>query len=64
MRIGNIITGIIHDNIGYYKRVTINLKNIKTNGKLTCILNELEKNYQFVYKQTEDYYEKFEKGDK
>lgn len=59
-----IITGIIHDNIGYYKRVTINLKNIKTKGKLTCILNELEKNYQFVYAQTEDYYEKFEKGDK
>lgn len=59
-----IITGIIHDNIGYYKRVTINLKNIKTKGKLTCILNELEKNYQFVYKQTEDYYEKFEKGGK
>jgi len=59
-----IIIGIIHDNIGYYKRVTINLKNIKTKGKLTCILNELEKNYQFVYKQTEEYYEKFEKGDK
>lgn len=59
-----IIIGIIHDNIGYYKRVTINLKNIKNKGKLTCILNELEKNYQFVYKQTEDYYEKFEKGDK
>lgn len=56
-----IITGIIHDNLGYYKRVTINLKNIKTKGKLTCILNELEKNYQFVYKQTEDYYKKFEK---
>lgn len=59
-----IITGIIHDNIGYYKRVTINLKNIKTKGKLTCILNELEKNYQFVYAQTEEYYKKFEKEDK
>lgn len=57
-----IITGIIHDNIGYYKRVIINLKNIKTKGKLTCILNELEKNYQFVYAQTEEYYKSLRRG--
>lgn len=57
-----IITGIIHDNIGYYKRVIINLKNIKTKGKLTCILNELEKNYQFIYAQTEEYYKSLRRG--
>lgn len=34
-----IIISIIHDNIGYYKRMTINLKNIKTKVGVTAMLS-------------------------
>lgn len=59
-----IITGIIHDNLGYYKRIMINLKNMKETNKVSHIINELEKNYQFIYEQAEVYYKKFENGGK
>ena len=55
-----IITGIIHDNLGYYKRIVINLKNVRK-SKVTYILDNLNKNYDFVYEQAEEYY-KQEKG--
>lgn len=54
-----IITGKIHDNLGYYQRVTINLKNIKNRNKGKHILKILEKNYDFVYYQAEDYYKHY-----
>lgn len=51
-----IIIGKIHDNLGYYQHITINLKNIKNRNKGKHILKILEKNYDFVYYQAEDYY--------
>jgi len=54
-----IITGIIHDDLGYFQHITINLKNIKNRNKGKHILKMLEKNYDFVYYQAEDYYKHY-----
>lgn len=51
-----IIIGKIHDNLGYCKRITINLRNVKNKNKVVHICKELEKNYDFVYCQAENYY--------
>lgn len=50
-----IITGKIHDYLGNYKYITINLKNIKNKNKVKCILKELEKDYELIYNQAEKF---------